>query len=52
MAEWGVMLFPGVVGAAIQFAAYTWALGRIPSSAVGITLTLLPFRPLFLPGLF
>lgn len=42
MAEWGVMLFLGVVGAAIQFAAYTWALGRIPSSAVGITLTLSP----------
>ena len=42
MAEWGVMLFLGVVGAAIQFAAYTWALGRIPSSTVGITLTLSP----------
>ena len=42
MVEWGVMLFLGVVGAAIQFAAYTWALGRIPSSAVGITLTLSP----------
>ena len=42
MVEWGVMLFLGVVGAAIQFAAYTWALGRIPSSTVGITLTLSP----------
>ena len=40
--EWGVMLFLGVIGAAVQFAAFIWALGRIPSSAVGITLTLSP----------
>ena len=40
--EWGFMVFLGVVGAAVQFAAYTWALGRIPSSKVGITLTLSP----------
>ena len=40
--EWGVMLFLGVIGAAVQFAAFIWALGRIPSSTVGITLTLSP----------
>ncbi|MDG2033447.1 MAG: DMT family transporter [Rhodospirillales bacterium] len=41
-AEWGVMLFLGVIGAAVQFAAFIWALGRIPPSTVGITLTLTP----------
>ena len=40
--EWGVLVSLGVVGAAVQFAAYTWALGCIPSSTVGITLTLSP----------
>ncbi len=41
-ANWGIMLFLGVIGAAVQFASYIWALGRIPSSTVGIALTLAP----------
>ncbi len=40
--DWGVMLFLGVIGAATQFASYFWALGRIPPSTVGISLTLAP----------
>ena len=40
--DWWIMVFLGVVGAALQFAAYIWALGWISPSTVGIALTLAP----------
>ena len=40
--NWWIILFLGVVGAAIQFASYMWALGWISPSTVGISLTLAP----------
>ena len=42
MIDWGVMAFLGVIGAAIQFTSYIWALGRITPSTAGISLTLAP----------
>ena len=50
--EWGVMLFLGVIGAAVQFAASfgLWAAFHpLPSALLS---RFLPFRPLFSPGLF
>ena len=40
--DWWIMVFLGVVGAAVQFAAYIWALGRISPATAGISLTLAP----------
>ena len=40
--NWWIILFLGVVGAAIQFASYMWALGWISPSTAGISLTLAP----------
>jgi len=40
--NWWVVMFLGVVGGAIQFASYIWALERISPSTVGISLTLAP----------
>ena len=40
--NWWIILFLGVVGAAIQFASYMWALGWISPSTVDISLTLAP----------
>ena len=40
--NWWIILFLGVVGGAIQFASYIWALERISPSTVGIALTLAP----------
>ena len=42
MIDWSVMAFLGVIGAAIQFTSYIWALGRITPSTAGISLTLAP----------
>ena len=40
--DWWILVFLGVVGGAIQFAAYIWALGRISPATAGISLTLAP----------
>ncbi len=40
--DWWILVFLGVVGAAVQFAAYIWALGRISPATAGISLTLAP----------
>ena len=40
--DWWILVFLGVVGAAVQFAAYIWALGRISPATAGISLTLTP----------
>ena len=40
--DWWVIFYLGIVGAAIQFASYMWALGWIPPSTAGISLTLAP----------
>ena len=40
--NWWIVLYLGIVGAAIQFASYMWALGRISPSTAGISLTLAP----------
>jgi len=42
MTDWWIMIFLGVVGGALQFGSYIWALGRIPPSTAGISLTLAP----------
>tara|TARA_B100000315_G_scaffold231288_1_gene242510 strand:+ start:973 stop:1872 length:900 start_codon:yes stop_codon:yes gene_type:complete len=39
---WWLLLFLGVIGGAIQFTAYIWALRYIPPSQAGIALTLSP----------
>ncbi len=39
---WGVIIFLGVVGGAIQFASFIWALRWISASRAGIALTLTP----------
>jgi drug/metabolite transporter (DMT)-like permease len=40
--NWWIVLFLGVVGGAMQFASYMWALGWISPSTAGISLTLAP----------
>lgn len=40
--NWWTILFLGVVGAAIQFGSFMWALGWISPSTLGISLTLAP----------
>ncbi|MDP7101084.1 MAG: DMT family transporter [Rhodospirillales bacterium] len=39
---WWLLIFLGVIGGAIQFTAYIWALRWIPPSQAGIALTLTP----------
>jgi drug/metabolite transporter (DMT)-like permease len=39
---WGALLFLGIIGGAIQFTAYIWALRWIPPTQTGIALTLTP----------
>ena len=39
---WGALLFLGIIGGAIQFTSYIWALRHISPSQTGIALTLSP----------